>query len=76
MTAIAERLQRLISDHNLGNGNPINEDALLYEDLGLDPLDCIDLIMMMETTLERNIALDGVDDLKTFNALVRFITAQ
>lgn len=70
---VERKLRSIIAEHMCIDGSDIKDDSRLYEDLGADSLDVVELVMAAEEEFEIEIPDDDVDDLTTFEKTVDYL---
>ena len=65
----------LIEEIEIEEGN-LNRDALLTTDLGIDSLDFVDIVVIVERTFGFKIKPEDMKDVKTLNDFYNYIETQ
>ncbi len=70
---VFEKIKNIIVQELKLNGDKVNNEARLQEDLGADSLDAVELIMNVEDEFEISITDEEATDIKTVGQLVKFV---
>ncbi len=70
---IYERVKNTLAKQLEISPDTINENTRIFEDLGADSLDLVELIMELESTYNIVITNDAAGDLSTVGAIAAFI---
>lgn len=70
---ILERLNELLVDQFEVNSDDLHPNALLYEDLGIDSIDAVDLIIQLKEMTGTRIPPEQFKNVKTLNDVAEVI---
>ena len=73
LTDIADRVTKIIVEHFGIDESKVKPDSSLYDDLGADSLDTIELIMAFEDEFECVIADDVAEKLRTVQDAINMV---
>jgi acyl carrier protein len=73
--SVATNVRKLVAQYLGVNDRRISDDARLRKDLGVDWLDRLELMIMIEDQFGVEIADDVVDQLEAVGDLIRFVEA-
>lgn len=73
---LATRIEALIVNKFGFNANEVSKNKNLFDDLGLDSLDAIELVMDMEREFNMSIPDDEVEKIKTVGEIIEYISGR
>ncbi|MFA5692767.1 MAG: acyl carrier protein [Acholeplasmataceae bacterium] len=73
MSAVYDKIKKLIVDELAVDENDVTLESRLVEDLGADSIDAVELIMTVEDEFTMEISDEVLQNIKTVNDLVSYI---
>ncbi|MBQ7968748.1 MAG: acyl carrier protein [Clostridia bacterium] len=68
-----EQIKQIIADHLCISIDDIDDDSDLFEELGADSLDGVDLLMTFEDTFDISVPDEEAVELRTVRKMVNYI---
>jgi len=68
-----EEIKNILADCANVDKSIINANSTLREDLNLDSLDCVELLLELETFYDIHIAVDDMKDVNTVNDVMDLV---
>ena len=70
---IFEQVKKILCDQLDLEEEQVNEDSEVFDDLGADSLDIVDLVMTLEEEFDTEIPDEDIENLKTVGDIVKYI---
>lgn len=70
---IEERVRQVVIEHLDADPDKVTKTANLFDDLGADSLDGVEIVMAMEEEFDVEIPDDEIDDFKTVGELIVYM---
>ena len=71
--SVEDRVRRIVADHLDKYGDDVQLESRIYDDLGADSLDKVELIMAIETEWDIEVMDDRMDSATTVGDLVDIV---
>ena len=75
MSAVAEKVKKIVIEQLGVQEDQVTEDAKFIEDLGADSLDQVELVMALEEEFETEIPDDEAEKITTVQQAIDYITS-
>ena len=69
-----EKIKKLLADHLGVEQSTIMNDSSLFDDLGADSLDSVEIVMLIEEEFEIELADDEADSIFTVQEIIDIVT--
>ncbi|MGI6203114.1 MAG: acyl carrier protein [Eubacteriales bacterium] len=73
---VYEKISRIVSEQLRADTDLVDEDADIFEDLGADSLDVVEILMAVEESFGITIPEEDVTDIRTVRELAEYIESR
>lgn len=73
---VYEKISRIVSEQLHADTDLVDEDADIFEDLGADSLDVVEILMAVEESFGITIPEEDVTDIRTVRELAEYIESR
>ncbi len=70
---LSDRIQSMVAEQLGVEPAEVTKDASIFDDLGADSLDVVELVMILEEAFDIEIPDDAVEEMRTIGDIQRFV---
>ncbi len=70
---LSDRIQSMVAEQLGVEAAEVTKDASIFDDLGADSLDVVELVMILEEAFDIEVPDDAVEEMRTIGDIQRFV---
>ena len=70
---LSDRIQSMVAEQLGVEPAEVTKDASIFDDLGADSLDVVELVMILEEAFDIEVPDDAVEEMRTIGDIQRFV---
>jgi acyl carrier protein len=70
---LSDRIQSMVAEQLGVESAEVTKDASIFDDLGADSLDVVELVMILEEAFDIEVPDDAVEEMRTIGDIQRFV---
>ena len=70
---LSDRIQSMVAEQLGVEAAEVTKDASIFDDLGADSLDVVELVMILEEAFDIEVPDDAVEEMRTIGDVQRFV---
>jgi acyl carrier protein len=70
---LSDRIQSMVAEQLGVESAEVTKDASIFDDLGADSLDVVELVMILEEAFNIEVPDDAVEEMRTIGDIQRFV---
>jgi acyl carrier protein len=70
---LSDRIQSMVAEQLGVEPAEVTKDASIFDDLGADSLDVVELVMLLEEAFDIEVPDDAVEEMRTIGDIQRFV---